>query len=108
MHLIYYGYISGILYLLLGCSLLTLTNWARKGIIYFQVATVVLGIFLTPQINRIMFEASNKVGLTQKELTSLLNIFNIIGPILQIIFTILVIYFFTRPKVKAQFNKSNP
>ena len=99
----YYIIIISITSLILGIGILKLQEWARKGIIYYQIIIVFLGIILTPLLKKEILHLGKDIGVTKKEIVHGLTMIDIAGPIIEILFTLIIIYYLTRPKVKEQF-----
>ena len=100
--IVFYTFISSILLLILGINILRLKEWARKGTIYYHIATTLIGIYLSPLISNQSAIRLKNLGVTQKEIPDITTTSNF-ALIIPILLTLIVIYFFTRPKVKEQF-----
>ena len=103
--MVYYGFISSVILLILAINILQLKEWSRKGIIYFQIFVTAISVLLfmlyasklyVPN----MIVRGKNIPLEGKTLW----IFGGINMIFVAIATFVVIYFFTRPKVKEQFS----
>ena len=97
-----YGVITYIVLLVLGIYILKLKEWARKGIIYWYIISVPLSMVMfwlnLPEVNNKLRER----GLNQLSSLSTVGLF-IISSLIIISVAAIIIYFFTRPKVKEQF-----
>lgn len=100
--LVFYGFIASTLLLILGINILRLREWTRKGVIYYYIIATLLGIFLSPSIKNKIIVKSQNSGSAQEEISRYIAI-NSLSPIYGILTTMLIIYFFTRSKVKEQF-----
>ncbi len=87
-----------------GSKILRLEDWARRFMVVLSAASVILGVVINPMVMRNFreFLASDSAGITPE----------MAGPVFRYIvaltfiftlFEISVIYFFTRPRVAAQF-----
>ncbi len=91
-----YVSIGSIILLILGINILRLKEWSRKWIIYFSIFAPFEALFLLPKSKFVATLRMSKPGT------------KVDGYIFFVIFftticSLIVIYFFTRPKVKEQF-----
>jgi len=91
--LIFFNFFVSIVLLILAINILQLKEWARKGIIYYNI--------FIPLISTILILPFNNVSLMNLPHVSPGEINILIGTM--IIAAIVVIYFFNHPKVKEQF-----
>ena len=89
----YYNFIIFIVLLFLAINILQLKEWSRKGIIIYQIFTLLAGVFV------IIPASSELLSHTRMAKSGPFNYQSVIV----IVGTLIIIYFFTRPKVKEQF-----
>ena len=84
-----------------------LEDWARKFMVALTSISVVLGLLLnrTTLANFKIFAASSESQLSP-EMVSSAYMYAVILVVFSTIFELALIYFFTRPKVANQFQKS--
>lgn len=93
-----YNFILAIILLILGINVLRLNEWSRKGVIYYHIAVPIMGILINFCIaDKIYFQAGFKSAPNKS-----------LAEFILILFSLIVIYFFTRPKVKEQFGVFEP
>lgn len=88
----YFYIIISIILLILTVFLLQLKEWARKGVIYYHLVSALVIKFL------IMPLMSERHEILSPTTGTFFDTF------ILVVWTILVIYFFTRPEVKHRFN----
>ncbi len=105
------GYISTMLSLICGIYLLKLKSWARKLAIILCVAhliTIPLFFKMLAPINiaamRSVFAARGATEMQQKQFEPFVSLVLMIVAAVGIIWNLSIFYFFTRSKVKEQFN----
>jgi cytochrome c biogenesis factor len=89
---IIYDLFIPIILLILAVNILRLKEWARKGIVYYFII-VPLGSLLFGMIFNMHIDINDPIEI----MTCIISLLVQLGVIL------LIIYFFTRPKVKEQF-----
>ena len=87
-----------------GSKILRLEDWARRLIIILSAASVILGVIINPLVIRNFreFIASGAAGITP-EMAEPMFRYIVALTFIFTLFEISVIYFFTRPRVAAQF-----
>jgi len=91
-----YARLMAILLLVIAIKILQLKEWARKGIIYYYIIVSLVAIFLIPRAVSLNIITEPEIDKMKLPLT--------VGLYIAILITAaVVIYFFTRPKVKEQF-----
>ena len=91
----YYYVICDIALLILTVYILQLKEWARRGVIYFQILNVVLNLIFIVQQGMLPEKYPVATGL---------RVLVFISPIIALgVGAFVIIYFFTRPKIKEQF-----
>ena len=101
----YYSLVMSMALLIIATSLFQMKEWSRKGIIYYNIVSTMIGIALVPIIlNKIADDPamnSNKISADSYRQTLQLGM--ILADVIMVALTAGVIYFFTRPAVKGQF-----
>lgn len=87
-----------------GSKILRLEDWARRFIVVLSAASVILGVVINPLVMRNFreFIASGSSGITPEMAEPVLR-YIVALTFIFTLFEISVIYFFTRPRVAAQF-----
>jgi hypothetical protein len=105
------GYISAIFDLICGIYLLKLKSWARKLAIILGAAHLIpMLLFLkiagpiNTEVMKSTMVARGYTQMQQKQFDSFASTVLMIVVAIGIIWNLSIIYFFTRPKVKEQFN----
>jgi len=96
---------SDLIAIAISMNIFLLREWARKGVIYYQIFSVVCFPIIILLNSKMVYNrlVSQHPHMTQAEIMAGAN-FGLIASIGSIlIFALLIIYFFTRPKVKEQF-----
>jgi len=100
-----YGVAYGIVGILCGTKIMKLENWARKTAIGFVLASLVIGLFLTPVVfnNTKTFYAEKMMtaNISADDFTRTFLLFTIIFTLFEISF----VYYFTRPSIISFFKR---
>lgn len=99
--------ISGLAMLILGIGLLRLKEWARKGVVLFYALFTFIWVIVFDIYGIRFFNivTENHEGFAEAK-PPLLIMFGIQN-FFMLIIAFIIIYYFTRPKVKAQFKEPN-
>ncbi|MGD0336517.1 MAG: hypothetical protein ABSB18_05390 [Candidatus Omnitrophota bacterium] len=99
-----YPAILAILLLILGIYILKLKEWARKAIIYYSIYSIISVFFIMVAYKLgLPLRGSDLRDITATYQTPVMKIVVISVLIITNLLSLLIIYFFTRPKVKEQF-----
>lgn len=100
-----YGYslVACVISFFIGLGILNLKEWMRKIAVYYEIITCFLGLVLLPLMYKQLVNIAQYVDTPKEKIQSLIIPRLTIAVTLEILFAVIVVYYFTRPSVKKHF-----